>query len=158
MVAQLTEYSKLLHHSSPSKLCEWRYMTCTIPRKRAPEEADMPTSNYWPSAPTTVVAQCTNVPVQHFEQSFGAALRLLTFCLCCADWCAPTSHLGGHGVGCSWSAHRCFVRWIFKRKLVARARARVLYLYVAVCDDVSRLRTPHSCAVGHSDGRERNRD
>ena len=48
MVAQLTEYSKLLHHSSPSKLCEWRYMTCTIPRKRAPEEADMPTSSYWP--------------------------------------------------------------------------------------------------------------
>ena len=59
MVAQLTEYSKLLHHSSPSKLCEWRYMTCTIPRKRAPEEADMPTSNYWPSAPTAVVAQLT---------------------------------------------------------------------------------------------------
>ena len=53
---------------------------------------------------------------------------------------------------------RRFVRWIFKRKLVARARARVLYLYVAVCDAVSRLRTPHSCAVGHSDGGERNRD
>ena len=59
VVAQLTEYSKLLHHSSASKLCEWRYMTCTIPRKRAPEEADMPTSNYWPSARTAVVAQLT---------------------------------------------------------------------------------------------------
>ena len=63
MVAQLTEYSKLLHHSSPSKLCEWRYMTCTIPRKRAPEEADMPTSNYWPSAPTAVVAQLTELSI-----------------------------------------------------------------------------------------------
>ena len=51
-------------------------------------------------------------------------------------------------------------RGIFKRKLVARARARglCLYLDVAVCDAVSRLRTPYSCAVGHSDDGERNRD
>ena len=43
---------------------------------------------------------------------------------------------------------------------LARARARGLWLYldVAVCGAVSRLRTPYSCAVGHSDDGERNRD
>jgi hypothetical protein len=71
-----------------------------------------------------------------------------------------TSQLGGHGVGCSWSAHCCFVRCIFERKLVARARARGLWFHldVAVCGVISRLRTPYSCTVGHSDGGERNRD
>ena len=80
MVAQLTEYSKLLHHSSPSKLCEWRYMTCTIPRKRAPEEADMPTSNYWPSAPTAVVAQLTEFSnlLSHSSPSCGLPRRFTT--------------------------------------------------------------------------------
>ena len=90
MVAQLTEYSKLLHHSSPSKLCEWRYMTCTIPRKRAPEEADMPTSNYWPSAPTAVVAQLTEFSnlLSHRSPSCarGGTLVLL------AAWQQATAH------------------------------------------------------------------
>ena len=96
MVAQLTEYSKLLHHSSPSKLCEWRYMTCTIPRKRAPEEADMPTSSYWPSAPTAVVAQLTEFS-NLLPHSSPSCARGGTLVLLLALPLPPVSDRAAHG-------------------------------------------------------------